>query len=361
MFAPPSLPRLPPWVGAADRALSFAAARICVVRSATAVNAAEELARLEGAWTAGREVAPSFQWDARPAPADLLRGLDALATRFDAEPPLGPLYAARARELLLDAAIIEAVGTPAIRALAARRFDVGSEARVEAWARAWVEMAPPPPEPACVVTDDERDPRSLVTRMRAEIGRRRLPMRVVVQPGLASLAATSDDAVVVVAARRVTVADVERTVLHEIEGHAEPLVCAVRRGFGLGAVGSARGIDDQEGRALLLERRAGHHGPARLRELGLRHVAARACLAGADFVEIARSLRGREASVASAVRIAARVLRGGGLAREVVYLSALSRVERALRAEPSLDGWLASGRVSVEAARVLVEALGLAA
>jgi hypothetical protein len=47
------------------------------------------------------------------------------------------------------------------------------------------------------------------------------------------------------------------------------------------------------------------------------------------------------------------VQRGGGLGREVVYLPALLRVEQAFEREPELDDWLAAGRLSLAAARVL--------
>ena len=53
------------------------------------------------------------------------------------------------------------------------------------------------------------------------------------------------------------------------------------------------------------------------------------------------------------MRVAARAHRGGGLGREVVYLPAFLRVKEALAEEPGLWGALGSGRVSVEAARVL--------
>ena len=48
-------------------------------------------------------------------------------------------------------------------------------------------------------------------------------------------------------------------------------------------VGTARGIDDQEGRAVLLEERAGLLGPRRRKQLAARHRAVRAMLDGATF------------------------------------------------------------------------------
>ena len=58
-----------------------------------------------------------------------------------------------------------------------------------------------------------------------------------------------------------------RIVLHEIEGHVRPRVLAQREELALFRVGSARSNDDEEGRALLLERGAGVLEGGRRREL----------------------------------------------------------------------------------------------
>lgn len=152
--------------------------------------------------------------------------------------------------------------------------------------------------------------------------------------------------------------------MHEIAGHVAPNAASRRMPLGLFAVGTARGIDDQEGRALAMERRQGFLDPHRLRELGLRHLAASAALGGATFVETVRALVARGADVASALRITFRVQRGagiagGGLAREIVYLPALARVERALAASPVVEPVMASGRVAADAAPALARALDL--
>jgi hypothetical protein len=77
--------------------------------------------------------------------------------------------------------------------------------------------------------------------------------------------------------------------------------------------------------------------------------------ARADFVDTARLLLDRGADLDDALRIAARVHRGGGLGREAVYLPALLRVEAALAADAGLDRVLAAGRIAVDAAPVLRE------
>jgi hypothetical protein len=204
-----------------------------------------------------------------------------------------------------------------------------------------------------VQSDDERDPGSLLCRLRDEIGKRRLPLRVLISANLASLAATGDGFVQIVAARSMSRRDVERTVLHEIEGHVLPRLAGAQASIGIFGIGTARGSDDQEGRALALEREKGFLDHGRRVELALRHVAARAVEASADFPSTVRLLLDRGAALADALRLAARVHRGGGLAREAVYLPALLRVEAAIAADSGVDAVLAQGRVSVDAAPTL--------
>src|SRR5262249_36592753 len=145
---------------------------------------------------------------------------------------LGEIYAARARELADDAALCEAAGTAALWAAARRRyaprdaFDAQADGTADAWLSERAPEARTSAAEAPVRSDDERSPASLVSRMRQEIGRRRLPLRVVVKHNLASLAATGDGIVQVIAGRMLTRRDVERTVLHEVAGHVEPRVAA---------------------------------------------------------------------------------------------------------------------------------------
>src|SRR5262249_20205937 len=147
--------------------------------------------------------------------------------------------------------------------------------------------------------------------------------------------------------------DVERTVLHEVEGHGAPRARAGVLSIGIFAIGTARGSDDQEGRALALERRHGFLEGLRRRELAMRHIAARSVDRGAALVDTARMLAPHAPRLSERLRIAARAHRGGGLARESVYLPALLRVEAAALRDPSVDRVLSAGRVAVSDAPVL--------
>ncbi|MFT3768980.1 MAG: DUF1704 domain-containing protein [Minicystis sp.] len=341
-------------------ALSEASARVRVIAANTPVNLRQELARLQASWGAEGAVIPRFVYERVPGCAAIQGALADLAAELMERGELGAVYAARAEELSEDAALCEHAGMPGLWAAARRRYARrdGFDDEADITAQEWLAEGPPPEDDEELVqSDDERSPRSLVSRMREEIGKRRLPLRVVVKDNIASLAATGDGFVQVIAGKMLARRDVERTVLHEIEGHAEPRVLASTAPLGIFVLGTARGADDQEGRALWLERAHGYLDHGRRREIALRHVAARSVEARADFVETVRLLVDHGAPIDVALRVGARVHRGGGLGREAVYLPALLRVEAAIARDRSLDRVLRVGRVSVDAAPFLASFL----
>jgi hypothetical protein len=204
-----------------------------------------------------------------------------------------------------------------------------------------------------ITLSDAPVPGSLLTRMREEVGRLALPFAVVVQPSLASLAATGERHILVAAGRACTHDDVERTVMHEIEAHAIPRSRAAQARLAIFQIGAARGIDDQEGFALVLEERHGYLGPKRKRELAARHLAVEAMDGGARFHEnITALVKEHGLSVQEAVFVAERVYRGGdgntpGLGRERIYLEAYLRVGEHLAKRPTDEGILTSGQISI--------------
>ncbi|MEP7124451.1 MAG: tyrosine/phenylalanine carboxypeptidase domain-containing protein [Byssovorax sp.] len=347
--------RAPRWTARATQALTDASSQIRVIASNTPTNLREELDRLHASWRCAPEI-PRFSYSAAPDHTTLRSALLGLADELDGLGELGSIYAGRARELEIEAAICEHAGGPGLWAAARIRYALrdGFEAVADATATKWLDEAGPrATRGAMSRSDDEHDPTSLVSRLRQELGRRRLPLRVLVSKNLASLAATGEGFVQVVAERALSKSDVERTVLHEIEGHVLPRHASSSAAIGIFTLGTARGSDDQEGRALSRERAAGFLDHGRRREIALRHQAARSVGAGADFVATARLLLDHGAALVDALRIAARDDRGGGLAREAVYLPALLRVEAALAVESALDDVLGAGRVSVDAASAL--------
>lgn len=356
-----------------DPALRAAWRSISLLAAVTPANASKERARLVACLARGEAPVPSWEYrriDVTAARRELAR----IAARLDDDgAPLASLYAARARELDVEAALAGAAGRPAFSALAAVRFApfagaTASRARAlaESWTAARDDEATASARAsdgneasASVLASDGDDPRSLLARMRAEVGRLRLPFRVAAHEELSSLAATGEAAIFVAAGRPVSDDTARRTVLHEVHGHALPRVRAREAELSLFAMGTARGVDEQEGLALALEQRHGFMTPSRKRELAARHLAVSAMRAGAAFPDVARALvRDHGCSALDAVLVAERAFRGAdgrapGLGREIVYLESFVRVSAHLAERPDDEACLASGQVALDALAVL--------
>jgi hypothetical protein len=348
-----------------DRELRRAAGRIRLLAAVTPTNLAEERARVADSFARGDPRAPRFTYE-RCEHGEVRRALEVIARAIPGEFPaaLAQVYSDRVEELALEARIAESAGTPTLGLLSLARFSEGSaevarESRDQA--AEWLLPAPGlpggiPPEPPAptpsTTRSDADDPCSLVSMMRREVGARRLPFAVVTSLSLSCRAATGERTIWVAAGRQLTSEEARRTVLHEVEGHALPRARASRRPA-IFSIGTARGADDQEGYALLVEERAGAMGPARKRELAARHWAAVRMAAGADFVEVTRGLvREHDYPAPEAIDVAERVFRGAGatgqgLGRERVYIGAWLRVRRRLFRRPGDEEVLASGQVSV--------------
>ncbi len=315
------------------------------------LNAAAEREALIGDWGAGKRRAPRFEYAARPALGALRAALEAAAVSIGGFGALGAAYAARAAELEVEAAAAEVIGTAEFAARSARRYPLQASPdaeAAEAWAARWID-APDDPPSKQHRSDDRSDAASLYRALeRATAG---LPVRVEVRANQAAAAAVGDGFVGIRPGLWHGEDAARRIVLHEIEGHVRPRVLAQREELGLFRIGSAQSNEAEEGRALLLERGAGVLEAGRRRELARRHIAARDVRRGAAFEEVVSALLGLGQDVASAVEAACRAYRGGGLARECIYLVALSQVAHAFEAEPELESYFEHGRVSIDAAR----------
>jgi hypothetical protein len=295
---------------ALDRHLTHLARSFPLVHALTPLNWSGELARLTDAVRRGAPAEPRFVYRSLRLDPALPADLDALADELDRRDDRN---APRARALALELHLILAAGTPAFLPLARRRF--ACSPAEDQQAEAWAALPPSPPEEVQIPTDDARDPRSLLSRLRSEAAARRLPVRVSLREGLASLAAFGGGTLAVATGQRTSVRVAQRTALHEVVGHAAPWW---ERGGK--PPEDPDGQDREEGHALRVEEQAGYLDAARRKELGLRHVACRLAHEEEPFSAVVARLADLGASVEEAVRIAARALRGGGLGRERVYL-----------------------------------------
>lgn len=354
--------RSPDWLAPIERLLVAAARDVRMLAVLTPLDARQERERLVGDLRAGRQATPRWTY-ARDDHDDLRRALDAAERALAGEraPGVAALYLARVRELILEAAVCAAVGTAELARLAAQRFaspDGADAPAASALSTLWLtETASACGSP--VRMSDAATPDSLLSLMRIAVGKAGLPFQVVQAPSLASLAATGERAIYVATGRLVTQEDAVRTVLHEIEGHAWPRARAIRARSILFRVGTARGSDDQEGRALLLEERAGLLGARRRRQLAARHRAVEAMQDGASFADVAFTLaRVHGFDETEAILAAERAFRGSdgsrpGLGRERVYLESLVRVRAHLARYPDDERVLSSGQVAIDSVRQL--------
>lgn len=333
-------------------------AQIALLDRVRPQNLVFEKTRLTRALESRQQPAPQFAYAPAPALGELRAELSVLARKLAAGETEERLLAERALELELDASLVGRVGTADFAPLAAQRFPLPDDAEELArLARRFVTAVPDAAdlqtEAPVHYSDDARDPESLWSELARLISGERWAVRIEALPGLASLAAVADGAVRVRAGARLTARESRRIALHEVEGHVRPRVAAAALG-GVLLAGSARASEDEEGRAILIEERAGLLDAGRRRELGRRYLAAASVRSGADFWETVRLLGELGATSAQAVELSCRVHRGGGLGRELMYLVGYRRVAARLASEPELERVMQHGRVSLEAARALL-------
>jgi hypothetical protein len=354
----PSLAERAGFGGGLNDLFSRAEGEIDLLRRSWPENAQQECQRLARAIERGEPARPAFRYARPPRLAALRRALDDAQQRLAGGSAVAELYAERAAELDLEAALAEHIGQPGFAALARLRYAPGSApewSAARALAREWTRPLEPAAPAACYASDDAVRPDSLVCVLWREIGRLQLPVRVRVVAELASVAATGDGVIYVRAGAQLSAAAAERIARHELHGHALPRVRARLQPLGLFRVGCARAAEDEEGRAVGIEQRTGGLDAERRRELGLRHRGALAVAEGADATETLRLARELGCPPDAAARLYARLARGGGLCRELAYLPAWLRVSSALSRDAWLEAWLGHGRISLAGARILKE------
>ena len=345
-----------------DERIRAVSARFPLLSAVTPRNSAREHERLLASFRSGHELSP--RWEApvidRAMLATSQRMIDAAIAGLENEGGWLAIYRERLLELAADLAVIDAAFTPDIVRASEARFGRDLSAG-DALAAEFREAVVDDADAETIATDDNNDPRSLVSQMRARISSHSLPVRVLVRERIGSLAAAGDGIVIVAANRRATARETARVVLHEVEGHVLPRERGRGRTHGIETLGSAGASEDEEGRALVIEDRAGLLTARRRRALAARHEAARAVVGGATFVEVVRIAK-QTVPLDDALAIAARVMRGGyaserdvtsGIARERVYLPAYARVAGAIAADATLYERLGSGRLSLASLRLL--------
>jgi hypothetical protein len=337
------------------RELKRCEARVALLDRARPLNWASELTRLGAGFLAGHRPEPAFEPGPPAQLADVRRVLSEIARTLEPGDTEERLLSARALELELEAQLAEHVGQPAFSALAQRRFPLPVDIEAARRLAEALLASPTTDETTSLhhVSDDLRDPDSLWSKLSRRLAAERWPVRVELVPGLVSLAAVAEGVVRVRPGARLSARVAERIALHEVEGHVRPRVSGQQLG-GAFMAGTQRASEDEEGRAILLEERAGLFDCERRKELARRYLAAASVRQGATLWETV-DLLGRTGALAPpAIELACRVHRGGGLGRELIYLTGYARVKVALTARPELERVMLAGRISLDAAESLL-------
>lgn len=339
-----------------DALLEASERRIALLARCTPLELPGVVARLTDDWRRGRRHTPRLDYLPAVSLASVRETLETLACSLDGVGAWPSQYRARAEELALEAALVEALGQPSWARLAERRFPFAGGREVQqalAWERQWKQWDTEARGERLLRADDERAGESLVSCVRRHIGSERLPVRIEFTAALLSDAAAGDGVVYLRRDARLSPQKAERIALHEVLGHALPRERARRQGIGLLKVGTGDCTRGEEGWALWLEHRGGHLGPIRRAELARRQWAARARRGGADWSEVVGPLESWGATTEQAIQISLRAFRGGGLGRELAYLPGLAETTLAVEQRPQLAAWFERGRVGVRAAEML--------
>jgi len=144
---------------------------------------------------------------------------------------------------------------------------------------------------------------------------------------------------------------VEALLQHEVGTHVVTYYNGLAQPFHQLRVGLAGYEALQEGLAVLAEYLVGGLTRPRLRLLAARVLAAQSVTDGASFVDCFRQLEGQGFDQRTAFGIAVRVLRGGGLTKDALYLQGLVEVLRHLgsggRLRPLLVGKIATDHIPI--------------
>lgn len=318
-------------------------------------NWAGLIPRLACMWEQGATLKPALEFAPRPSMSVLRAGLEELCKGFEHLGEWGQHLAQRARELEREAQLVEHIGSKGFRERAAAHYCYSADILKQAdeLAATWMAVPQHLPKSDEVFSDDMTNPLCLVRQIKVRLEECGVGFPIRLSRQLAAVATVDNDSIWVRPGELLRIKDALRIAIHEVDGHAVRRAAVKMTGGRISVAGFANGEADEEGRALLLEVTRGLSDGHRRRELAVRHNAARACQMGVCFHELVEGLLSQDLGIYSALALALRIWRGGGLAREVIYLQGYCAYERAFAELPVIEEWMPRGRYSVAVARSL--------
>ena len=301
---------------------------------ATTRSDPSERQRLVRVLANGGHARPNWAWEPISVDRSIWRALDR-AKELAEHSIARDLYLSRLDEIDTELLLCESLGRPKlVRPMAARLFGTGAEAAFDDVDFTLVDVAheilattgsevEEPTVPA--LSDHGRSVQAIMLSHARRVG---LQIAVRVDPGLIASAAVGERTVFI-ADRLFGEREADRLAVHEVYGHLVSAFNGRAQVLGVLAAGTAGSYATQEGVAIHLEERAGLLDASRRRTLAARLLVTQAMHAGASFGDVAKSLVGEHGFRPSeAVALCERSFRGGGVARDAVYLGSWLQVRR---------------------------------
>lgn len=295
-----------------------------------------ERARLAAAVARNEHAKPRWEWRPVQIESNVWRALDH-ARHLAERSVAATLYLPRLEEIETELLLLESLGqSKRVRPMAARLFGTGGECVFDDDPTTLLDVAhdilshtqaddEPKTVPAASVSGD--NVHDLMLSYARQVG---LHIAVRVDPGLIANAAVGERTVFI-ADRLFGAREAQRLAAHEVYGHLVSAFNGRTQQLGVLAIGTARSYGDQEGVSLLLEELTGLLDGSRRRTLAGRLLATHAMHAGVSFGDVVRTLVFEHAfAPIDAVTLGERAFRGGGVARDAVYLSGWLRVRNAV-------------------------------
>jgi hypothetical protein len=337
-------------------ALVGAESQVLLLARSQPINWATLKIDLEESWKRGDQREPVFEFQPPPNLHSLRAALAQVRDVAASQGIWGTLLGQRAAELELEAQLAEHIGDSEFRCLAVRRFamaEADSANSLRQQAEDWCRLRIEETTPVGIASDDYSNGSSLVSQLLAEMSNCKVVMPIRLDRHLAAIATVDNQCVWVRPGEFLLAEQARRIAVHEIRGHAVRRIAAAQPTSMVSRGGFAGSDEDEEGRAICLEEEAGLLDQPRKVELGRRFLAARACQRGASFSEAVQLLLSLDTPLKRALGIVFRVWRGGGLARESIYLQAYARAKAAIGDSPLVESWMRRGRFSIRVASLL--------
>jgi uncharacterized protein (TIGR02421 family) len=271
--------------------------------------------------------------------------LDAVPLEDIADPIVGHLLRAKAREVRLELDMLAVRDTPDFLTLSTELYGaVRPELLVEA-TQILDELAVEDPEPGPWVDAEE-----FVHLAELELARYRevhpdIEAHVEIRAGTSGVMVSNGD-LLVAPSTRVPRDRVAALLHHEVGTHLLTHVNGSNQPLHVLATGLAGHDETQEGLAVLAEHLVGGLTTGRLRQLAARVVAVHQMTEGADFATVHRALVDAGMSESPAFTVAMRVFRCGGFTKDAIYLRGVRELIEHLGAGGDLEVlWL--GKLSL--------------